>query len=90
MLFLQSTFTAAISEPGAGDRELHDIFDYKKPRANASTRKSALLNLTDKQHDAMYALAGCHDVNYLISNVAQSTRDAMLQVGAWGSGVCWK
>ncbi len=58
------------------------LFDFKRPQrgASSSARRSAILQLDDPQHDAMYALAGCEDVNFLISNVQSDVRVAMHKV----------
>lgn len=48
---------AVITEPGAGDKEVTDMFTFWRPSPQNS-RKSAILHMTDKQLDVMYALAG--------------------------------
>ncbi|GFH12089.1 uncharacterized protein HaLaN_07717 [Haematococcus lacustris] len=61
--------------------EVTDLFDFKRPaRMGTNTRKSAILQLDQRQHDAMYALASCHDVNFLISNVRKEVRAVMADV----------
>ena len=53
----QDQFMAVITEPGAGDKEVTDMFTFWRPTPHNS-RKSAILHMTDKQLDIMYALAG--------------------------------
>ena len=62
---------SSIRAPGASDREVSELFSFHRPmrppRSNASTR----LHLTNKQHDALYALAGCVDVLYVTSKISK-------------------
>ncbi len=79
----QETFLAVITQVGHG-AVATQLFDFRRPQrgSSSSARRSAILQLTDAQHDAMYALAGCEDVNFLISNVQSEVRLAMHQVRA--------
>jgi len=73
----QATFVRVVTQPGADSKDLRDLFDFCKPRQKLHSNTSALLKLTPKQHDAMYALAGCSDVGNVASKVS-----AAVSVGA--------
>eukprot|EP00195_Chlamydomonas_chlamydogama_P012735 CAMPEP_0202890948 /NCGR_PEP_ID=MMETSP1392-20130828/1181_1 /ASSEMBLY_ACC=CAM_ASM_000868 /TAXON_ID=225041 /ORGANISM="Chlamydomonas chlamydogama, Strain SAG 11-48b" /LENGTH=897 /DNA_ID=CAMNT_0049574603 /DNA_START=144 /DNA_END=2837 /DNA_ORIENTATION=- len=74
----QDVFIETLRREGAANME--GLFDFKRPRNTTSARKSAVLMLTPLQHDAMYALAGCADVLFLISNVTKEVRAAMTEL----------
>lgn len=54
----QTVFAKTIRQPGAGDKEVSELFSFRRPSRPRRANASALLNLTSKQHDALYALAG--------------------------------
>mmetsp|Transcript_33225 Transcript_33225/g.98961 ORF Transcript_33225/g.98961 Transcript_33225/m.98961 type:complete len:510 (-) Transcript_33225:1148-2677(-) len=76
----QATFVRVVTQPGADSKDLRDLFDFCKPRQKLHSNTSALLKLTPKQHDAMYALAGCSDVGNVASKVSAAAREAMNDV----------
>jgi hypothetical protein len=45
------------------------LFDFWQPEANR--KPSEELDMTRDQHDVMYAIAGCSDVNGRIKNLSQ-------------------
>ena len=49
---------SVLSSTGADTKPVTDLFTFWRPRFTTSGRKSQLLTLTDRQLDAMYALAG--------------------------------
>ncbi|KAJ9524584.1 hypothetical protein QJQ45_024176 [Haematococcus lacustris] len=77
----QALFCETVLDAAAGSLEVTDLFDFKRPaRLHSHGRKSAILQLDARQHDAMYALANCHDVNFMISNVRKDVRAVMADV----------
>lgn len=68
---------SAISEEGAGEKDVGEIFTFWKPKQRAGQKSSNILQLTPKQHDAVYALAGCADVMYNISKISQRVREGV-------------
>lgn len=48
---------------------MHELFDFFRPAQRHQSTVSSVLKLTPKQHDIMYALAGCSDVTSVMSNV---------------------
>ena len=64
------------------DRELGQTFDFYRPNRQGMplTTSSALLHLTSKQHDVLYALAGCRDV---LSTVGNVTKKVCCFGGSW-------
>ena len=51
----QDTFMAIILMPGAASKPVSDLFEFRRPKQRQRGRRaaSALLDFTDKQHDAM-------------------------------------
>lgn len=49
---------AVLSTPGTGLKDVRELFTFWRPMKQQSGRKSQVLALTDRQLDAMYALAG--------------------------------
>lgn len=44
--------------PGAASADINTLLTFWRPRIVNAAKKSSLLSLTDRQLDAMYALAG--------------------------------
>lgn len=66
----QEVFMRTILRPGASERDVSDLFKFYRPRKRPRSTSSAILaRLSEKQHDVMYALAGCSDVCSTMSRV---------------------
>ena len=77
-LATQADFLAAISAPAAASRAVSELFDFQRPaRRQPQLGGNGKLQLTPKQHDALYALAGCSDVAQAASKVQHQVR------GSW-------
>ena len=77
-LATQADFLAAISAPAAASRAVSELFDFQRPaRRQPQLGGNGKLQLTPKQHDALYALAGCADVAQAASKVQHQVR------GSW-------
>lgn len=61
-------------------KDASELFEFRWPRERQASRTSAILNLTPRQHGAMYALAGCSDVMYVMSRVRLEVREMLLTV----------
>eukprot|EP00798_Chlamydomonas_sp_ICE-L_P014364 gene14364-20364_t len=77
---VKDEFYDVMMSSAAEGREFNELFNFKGSRSISSARKSAVLNLSPRQHDAMYVLAGCADVRFLISNVSRKLRSFMDEV----------
>lgn len=76
----QSEFVSIICRPGAGAYALSELFDFRRPKTGQRSKTSKILQLDEKQLDAMYALSGCSDVLSVMSSVNKPARDAMWNV----------
>uniref|UniRef100_A0A7R9YRC3 Uncharacterized protein n=1 Tax=Chlamydomonas euryale TaxID=1486919 RepID=A0A7R9YRC3_9CHLO len=76
----QETLLSVIIQPGNRDLEIPQLFSFWRPRMSLHPRRSSALNMSTKQLDIMYALAGCSDVMFTISRVMLEVRAACEQV----------
>jgi hypothetical protein len=68
-LAAQAVFMAVIKTPNAPLRDVSDLFAFYRPHRVSRYRESAIVKLSSKQHDVMYALAGCSDVTFVLGSV---------------------
>ena len=55
---MQEQLQKILSSPGVGSLDINTVLTFWRPRMANPGRKSSVLDLTDRQLDAMYALAG--------------------------------
>jgi hypothetical protein len=82
-----------LKTPNVTSKPAQSLFQFHKPRERLPILKprSSLLDFTELQHDYMYALAGCSDVSFVQSKVADDVRETLhnifgmekVKIGLW-------
>ena len=82
-----------LKTPNVSVKPAQTLFHFHKPRERLPILKprSSLLDFTELQHDYMYALAGCSDVSFVQSKVADDVRETLhnifgmekVKIGLW-------
>ncbi|KAG1652746.1 hypothetical protein FOA52_010307 [Chlamydomonas sp. UWO 241] len=70
----QDRFLQVLRTPAAAARLPEQLFEFYRPRMQLGGRASSLVQLTESQHDLLYALAACRDVAYRLSRVKPEVR----------------
>eukprot|EP00955_Chlamydomonas_euryale_P100213 365269-Chlamydomonas_euryale.AAC.1 len=76
----QETFDLRLQEAGR-PVEPSELFDFWRPKQRAGQKSSQHLTaMSELQHNVVYALSGCSDVTYCISNILQTTRTTLHEI----------